>query len=220
LLDWLATELIRNGWRLKPIHKLILSSAVYAQPSRKDEGKAVKDRDNRLCWRRPSLRLEAEVIRDSLLSVGGLLDTKMYGPGTLDEGSRRRSIYFTVKRSKLIPMLQVFDAPDALGSLGERPATTIAPQALLLMNNPQVRAWAQGFARRLPAEKSLEKAVIAAYEIALTRTPTKEELADSLAFVRSQLASYQAAGRKEAQELALADFCQVLMCLNEFVYVD
>jgi cytochrome c553 len=222
LLDWLATELIRNGWRLKPIHKLIMASAVYAQSSRKDEAKAARDRDNRLCWRRPSLRLEAEVIRDALLAVGGLLDTRMYGPGTLDEGSRRRSIYFTVKRSKLIPMLQVFDAPDALGSLGERPATTIAPQALLLMNNPHVRAYAHGFARRIaPTEgTALEAAVAAGYEIALTRPPTQDELADSVAFVKSQLGSYQAAERKEARELALADFCQVLMCLNEFVYVD
>ena len=222
LLDWLATELIRNGWRLKPIHKLIVASATYAQNSRKDEAKVAKDRDNRLCWRRPSLRLEAEVIRDALLAVGGMLDTKMYGPGTLDEGSRRRSIYFTVKRSKLIPMLQVFDAPDALGSLGERPATTIAPQALLLMNNPHVRSYAHGFARRLaPTETTpLEKAVAAGYAIALTRPPTKEELADSVAFVKAQLASYLAAGRKEARELALADFCQVLTCLNEFVYVD
>jgi hypothetical protein len=222
LLDWLATELIRNGWRLKPIHKLIMASAVYAQSSHKDEAKAAKDRDNHLCWRRPSLRLEAEVIRDALLAVGGVLDTKMYGPGTLDETSRRRSIYFTVKRSKLIPMLQVFDAPDALGSQGERPATTIAPQALLMMNNPHVRAYAHGFARRIaPTETtSLEAAVAAGYEVALTRPPTKAELADSVAFVKSQLASYQAAGRKEARELALADFCQVLVCLNEFVYVD
>ena len=222
LLDWLATELIRNGWRLKPIHKLIMASAVYAQSSRKDEAKVAKDRDNHLCWRRPSLRLEAEAIRDSLLAVGGMLDTKMYGPGTLDEASRRRSIYFTVKRSKLIPMLQVFDAPDALGSLGERPATTIAPQALLLMNNPHVRSYAHGLARRIaPTEgTTLEAAVAAGYEIALTRPPTKNELADSTAFVKSQLASYREVGRKDARAQALADFCQVLLCLNEFVYVD
>ena len=222
LLDWLAAELIRNGWRLKPIHKLIMASAVYTQSSHQDAAKVAKDRDNRLCWRRPSLRLEAEVIRDALLAVGGLLDTKMYGPGTLDEGSRRRSIYFTVKRSKLIPMLQVFDAPDGLGSLGERPATTIAPQALLLMNNAHVRSCARGFARRIaPAEGTpLEDAVAVGYEIALTRKPTKEELADSVGFVNAQLAGYRAAGHREARELALADFCQVLLCLNEFVYVD
>ncbi len=222
LLDWLAGELVRSGWRLKPIHKLIMTSATYAQGSGHDEAKAVKDRDNRLFWRRPPLRLEAEAVRDSLLAVGGVFDARMYGPGTLDEASRRRSVYFTVKRSKLIPMLQVFDAPDGLVGLAERPATTIAPQALLLMNNPHVRSWARGFARRIaPAEtRSVEQAVTAGYNVALGRRPTEGELADSAAFVRSQLASYQAVGDKDARELALADFCQVLMCLNEFVYVD
>src|SRR5262245_13020104 len=220
VLDWLASELIRNGWKLKPIHKLIVLSATYAQDSGNDKAKEAKDRDNHLFWRRPSLRLEAEAIRDSLLAVGGMLDTTMYGPGTLDEASRRRSIYFTVKRSKLIPMLQVFDAPEALVSLGERPATTIAPQALLLMNNAHVRSWAQGFARRIaPVESTpIEDAVAAGYRIALTREPTRQELADSTAFLKAQLAAYTAERRKDAREQALADFCQVLMCVNEFIY--
>jgi Protein of unknown function (DUF1549)/Protein of unknown function (DUF1553)/Planctomycete cytochrome C len=222
LLDWLARELIRNGWRLKPIHRLILTSAVYAQSSETDESKVLKDRDNRLFWRRPPQRLEAEVIRDSLLTVGDMLDTRMSGPGTLDEGSRRRSIYFTVKRSKLIPMLQVFDAPEALTSAAERSTTTIAPQALLLMNNAQVRSYVRGFSRRIaPSENgSVEDAVKAGYQVALARAPTAGELADSAAFIRSQEASYRAAGTKEARELALADFCQVLVCLNEFVYTE
>src|SRR5207248_3479727 len=103
LLDWLASELIRHNWRLKPIHKLIVSSAAYAQSSQVDPMKAARDADNRLFWRRPALRLEAEAIRDSLLHVGGALDLTMYGPGTLEEGSKRRSNYFTMKRSKLIP---------------------------------------------------------------------------------------------------------------------
>src|SRR5205823_3795256 len=139
-----------------------------------------------LFWRRPALRLEAEAIRDSLLHVGGALDLTMYGPGTLDEGSRRRSIYFTMKRSKLIPMMQVFDAPEALVSVGERPRTTVAPQALLLMNNPHVRSYARGFARRLSAVSSMEEAVKLGYRIALTREPTADELRESAAFVRMQ----------------------------------
>src|SRR5262249_36926860 len=126
------------------------------------------------------------------------------------------------KRSKLIPMLQVFDAPESLTSLGERPATTIAPQALLLMNNPHVRSWAHGFARRIaPTQVTpIKDAIAAGYRIALTREPTRQELADATAFVKSQLASYMAEGKKDAREHALADFCQVLMCLNEFIYVD
>jgi cytochrome c553 len=220
LLDWLATELIRNGWKLKPIHKLIVTSAAFAQSSHLDPAKAAKDSDNRLFWRRPSLRLEAEVIRDSLLSVGGMLDTTMYGPGTLDEASKRRSIYFTVKRSKLIPMLQVFDAPDALGGIGERPQTTVAPQALLLMNNPHVRSYARGFAQRIAAAPTMEEAIKQGYRIALTREPTKDELTESAAFVKGEMETHKAAGAQEARVRALADFCQVLMCMNEFIYVD
>jgi hypothetical protein len=219
LLDFLARELINNGWQLKPIHKLIMTSAVYRQGSTFDEARAKVDRDNKLLWRRPPRRLEAEIIRDTMLAVSGALDERFYGPGTLDENSKRRSIYFTVKRSKLIPMMQIFDAPDALGGLAERPTTTIAPQALHLMNSPQVRAWARSYARRVaPTEDvSIETAVKTAYLIALSRLPDKEELADSVAFVEKQRTTYAGPDRRER---ALADFCQVLLCLNEFVYVE
>src|SRR5213078_4482872 len=90
LLDWLANELIRNGWRLKPIHKLIMSSATYLQSSRIDAAKTQIDPANHLCWRRPRQRLEAEVLRDALLAVSGELDQTMFGPSTLDENSQRR----------------------------------------------------------------------------------------------------------------------------------
>src|SRR5262249_27269975 len=164
----------------------------------------------------------AEAIRDSMLAVSGVLDDRMFGPGTLDEASRRRSIYFTIKRSKLIPMMQVFDAPDAQTGVGERPSTTIAPQALLLMNNPHVRDWARSFAKRLaPDERTpVEEAVRWGYQIALARPPSAEELADSVAFVKVQAELYRAARQPLGRELALADFCQVLMGLNEFVYAD
>jgi hypothetical protein len=222
LLDWLAGQLIQNGWKLKPIHKLIMTSAVYRQSSQLDQAKAKADNDNKLFWRRPKSRLEAEVVRDALLAVAGTLDTKMYGPGTLDPATKRRSIYFTVKRSQLVSMMTVFDAPDALAGIGDRPTTTIAPQALLLMNNPQVRAGARGFAKRVAPDSktSLEDAVKSGYLMALTRAPDAEELADSLAFVKQQMESYKAAGKGDPRELALADFCQALLCLNEFVYVE
>jgi hypothetical protein len=222
LLDWLAAELIKNDWRLKPIHKLIMSSAVYQQTSEPDEARKRLDSHNRLFWRRLPHRLEAEVIRDALLAVSSRLDLTMFGPGTLDQGSKRRSIYFTVKRSKLLPVMQLFDAPEALTSVGERPTTTIAPQALLLMNNPHVRACARGFAKRIDPDRKtpVEDALKAAYQISLTRLPTAEELSDSAAFVKQQVASYMAAGKNDARELGYADFCQVLICLNEFVYVE
>jgi len=219
LLDYLAQELINNGWRLKPIHKLIMTSAVYQQSTQMDETKAKIDRDNKLYWRQPARRLEAEIIRDAILAVSGELDTKQFGPGTLDDKTKRRSIYFTVKRSKLMPMMVIFDAPEALGGMAERPTTTIAPQALHLLNNPQVRQAARSFAKRIAPEATttLDAAVRQAYLIALARQPSREELADGIAFVEQQMRTYPENQRRDA---ALADFCQVLLCLNEFIYVD
>jgi hypothetical protein len=214
LLDFLATELIRGGWKLKPIHKLIVTSAAYKQSSARDETKAKADPENKLVWRQPVRRLSAEVIRDSILAVGGRLNTTMYGPGHLSEESPRRSIYFTMKRSKLIPALVVFDAPDGTVGVGDRPSTTIAPQALHLMNNPQVRAAAHGFAKRVLGDGKIgdEDAVKLAYRIALCRAPSAEELADALPFIKGRTG--------EARETAFADFCQVLFCLNEFLYAE
>jgi hypothetical protein len=124
---------------------------------------------------------------------------------------RRRSIYFFVKRSKLVPIMMLFDWPDALQGLGQRSATTVAPQALALMNHPQVQAYAAGLAKRVGGG-SVEEGVKRAYEIALGRPPAMEELADAVAFVNEQ----SAAGRERAMGL----FCQALFGLNEFIYVE
>jgi mono/diheme cytochrome c family protein len=222
LLDWLARQLIDNGWHLKPIHKLILTSTVYRQSGKLDEAKLRIDRDNRLFWHGPHYRLEAEAIRDSLLAVSGSLDDRMFGPGTLNPNTTRRSVYFTVKHSSLIPMMTVFDAPDASQSVGERPTTTIAPQALFLMNNPNVRQYAISFARRIAPEtrNALESAIERAYMTALARPPDAGELAEAVSFVKHQTESYQLTKKSDPQEAALADFCQVVFCLNEFIYVD
>jgi hypothetical protein len=222
LLDWLAAELIRGGWRLKPMHRLIMTSATYMESGDHDPAKAASDRDNRLFWRFNSRRLEGEVIRDSILAVSGTLDRRMLGPGTLDPAQRRRSIYFTVKRSQLIPVMMLFDAPDALQGIGQRPTTTIAPQALLLMNNPQVREYARAFAAKLAPDESisLESAVHSAFLHALARPPSSEDAADAISFINQQHQSYQSAGISDARQLALADFCQTLFCLNEFAYVE
>jgi hypothetical protein len=212
LLDFLARELVAGGWRLKPLHRLIMTSAVYTQSTAWDERRAAVDRENALWWRRPVTRLEGEAIRDSMLAVSGQLDPTMYGPGTLDESMRRRSIYFFVKRSKLIPMMTLFDWPDALGGLGQRSSTTIAPQALALMNHPQVRAYADAFAKPLlpTAQRSLPEAVTKAYRTALARDPDSEELEDAVSFVRGQA----------DLETGLTAFCQAVFGLNEFIYVE
>ena len=119
-----------------------------------------------------------------------------------------------MKRSKLIPSLPVFDAPDGTAGVGERSSTTIAPQALHLMNNPQVRAAAKGFAKRILGNGTLGDldAVKKAYKAALCREPTVEELAGASAFLKGHTGP--------AREAALADFCQVLFCLNEFLYAE
>ncbi len=222
LLDYLATELISNGWRLKPIHKLIMTSAAYMQTSDFASDKSLADPLNTLVWRQNYRRLEAEAIRDSMLAISQQLDPAMFGPGTLNGSMKRRSIYFFIKRSQLIPIMTLFDMPEPLVSQGSRPATTIAPQALLFMNNAQVRSFATSFAKRIvpAAEKSLDDAVAQAYLIALGRKPNARETADNAAFIRGQMASYDSRKKGNSRELALADFCQVVMCLNEFVYVE
>ena len=231
LLDWLAGELIRGGWRLKPIHQLILNSSTYQQSSviSKSEARG-ETRTNSLntgslitdSFSPKPQRLEAEAIRDSLLFVSGVLDTNMFGAGTLDEASRRASIYFTVKRSRLIPAMQAFDAPDPLVSQGTRPTTTIAPQALLLMNSPHVRSWASAFSKRFASlpEQPLTEAVARAYTLALNRPPTKRERAEGVDFINEQMTRYRAEQKLDARELALTDFAQVVLSLNEFIYVD
>jgi len=220
LLDWLAGELVRNGWHLKPLHKLMMTSATYRQNNAVDTRRQAADPDNRLLWHRPPQRLEAEIIRDSILAVSGRLDKTQFGPGSLDERMLRRSVYFTIKRSKLIPMMVSFDAPDSLQGMGRRPQTTVAPQALLLLNNAQVRAAAAAFARKLSLLKTESEAATAAYRAALGRAPDKDELADAVQFLQAQTSSYQGDGKPDPRQRALADFCQVLFGLNEFSYID
>ncbi len=221
LLDWLAGELIRGGWRLKPMHRLMMTSHAYRQSSAVSEAKAQRDPNNSLVSRRVSSRLEAEAIRDSLLWITGALDATPFGPGTLDESSRRRSIYFTVKRSQLIPSMQAFDAPEPLVSQGTRPATTVAPQALWLMNNPQIRQWADHWAKEY-AGPSADAArwLPMAYQQALQRPPNPTESKASLDFLARQADRYRKAGTGHPEQRAATDLLHALLSLNEVIYVD
>ena len=223
LLDWLAGEFIRGGWRLKPMHRLIMTSGAYRQSSAASVVKVAADPENALFLRRVPQRLESEAVRDSILAVSGALNGTMFGPGTLNEDSMRRSIYFTVKRSRLMNFMVAFDAPEPLTSQGARPTTTVAPQALLLMNNPQVRKWAESFARRVETEaKSTNTAqlVARACQLALARPPRDSEMQDAVAFINAGIDYYARARKENARMLALTDFCQAVLALNEFVYVD
>ncbi len=220
LLDWLAVELIEGGWRLKPLHKKIVMSSTYRQSADYNAVKQKADPQNKLHWRRTPARLQAEVIRDSLLKMSGLLDARMYGAGTLDERMKRRSIYFMIKRSKLIPTMQLFDSPEPLVSQGSRPATIIAPQALHFMNNGQVREAAVALAAQFEKKTDDKEAINLAYQTVVGREPTELETKSISAFMQTQAGSYKAAGRNDARKLALADLSQVLFGLNEFIYVN
>ena len=219
LLDWLATDLIHNGWKLKRLHKLLMTSAVYLQTAVADDERARIDPENFYHWRRTPRRLEAEAVRDAMLSVAGMLDEKMYGPGTLDQNMRRRSIYFFIKRSKLIPMMMLFDWPEHLVSIGRRSSTTIAPQALMFMNSPQGRSYAEGVAKRLQG-KETALAIREGYRLTIGREPTEVEQKLTTEFITRQSEAYKQAGKGNGAELALIDFCQTLMSSNEFVYVE
>jgi cytochrome c553 len=217
LLDFLAGELIRGGWKLKPLHKLMMTSATYMEGAGRDAARSRADPNDTLFWRHPRQRLEGEIIRDAILATTGTLDGKMFGPGTLNPAMRRRSIYFQIKRSQLPPMMVTFDAPDTLTGAGLRPSTTVAPQALLLMNNEHVRTaarvWAKALAA-LPAEAAIQRA----YRAALGREPAADEAQIASQFLKTQTDSYGA--KKDAVELALTDFCQSMLSLNEFIYVE
>jgi len=224
LLDWLARELIRHEGRLKPLHKLLMTSGVYLQSTAAEPAKEQADPGNQLWVRRLPRRLEAEPIRDCMLAVAGKLDRTMYGPGTKDEKSVRRSVYFTIKRSQLIGSMVVFDAPEPLVSQGSRPTTTVAPQALLVLNGPQVRTWAEAFAARVLSETAAPSdwPNIAAqvYSLALNRAPTAAESAAATKYLQHMTDVYSAAKQADPRSTALADFCQVVFGLNEFVYEE
>jgi hypothetical protein len=219
LLEWLANELVEHNWQLKRLHRMMMTSSVYMQSAEFDESRAQIDRENTLLWRWKPRRLEAEAIRDSMLSVSGKLDRTMFGPGTLDQNMTRRSVYFFIKRSRLIPMMMLFDWPEHLVSIGQRSSTTIAPQALMFLNSPQGRQYAQAFAARLPQD-SLQDSITEAYRLAFARRPSSQELKLSSAFVEQQQAIYREENVTDAEAAALTDLCQALMSMNEFVYVD
>jgi hypothetical protein len=220
LLEFLAGELVRGGWKLKTLHRLMMLSETYQQSHEVNPANAKLDPANRYLWHFRPRRLEAETIRDTLLAVGGNLDPKMFGPSVL-ENTARRSVYLRVKRSELIPIMTMFDAPEPTQSIGERIITTVPTQALAMMNSPFVRQQAEKLFERIrPAKDApLEEVIDRGYQVAFARSPSSEERARMLAFIEQQR-STMGANTAETTNKALVEFCHVLVCLNEFVYVD
>ena len=218
LLDWLAVDLVQGGWKLKRLHKAIVTSAVYRQSSASDAPRIAADSENALLWRWTPRRLEAEPIRDTLLSVAGKLDPAMYGPGTLDPSMTRRSVYFFIKRSQLIPAMMLFDWPEHLVSIGQRGVTTTAPQALMFMNSPLGRTAAEGLAERMTSPNQ-EESIAKGYQIAFGREPTAEEVKIAADFLQAQTTAHEHDAKSDPGKLALVDFCQALLSMSELIYV-
>ena len=219
LLDWLAQELINREWNLKAIQRLILNSATYRQSSTHSEAASKMDPRNELLWRFPPRRLEAEAIRDSMLATSGLLDETPFGPGTLDPEMPRRSIYFFVKRSQVVPLMLLFDFPEPLVSIGKRASTNIAPQGLTLMNSPIVRRYALGLASRASDNSNpgkLANTINQLFEIAYGREASKSEIEQSALFLEQQRQRSPDGSHIEA----LADLAQSLFMSNEFLWIQ
>ncbi len=222
LLDYLASELIRGGWRLKPLVRQIMLSAVYMQGADEREANRTRDPENKLWWQRPALRLEGEIIRDTLLSVGGRLDRTMFGQSIEEFSIPRRSVYLRVRRSELFPFLILFDAPEATQSIGDRGTTTQPTQALAMMNSSLVRETADRLRKAvLTPGTSFPEAVTKAYRITLSRSPSASELARMTTFLAQEQALAGGTPDLTAIEArSMARICHILLCLNEFIYVD
>jgi len=208
LLEWLAGELVSSGWSLKSIHRKIMNSAVYKRSNAVSESVRNADPENRWLARRQPRRMEAEALRDSLLFVAGILDTTQFGPSISDPLHHRRAIYSTLKRSRMPSMMTLFDSPDSLQSAEERPTTTVAPQALMLLNHPLMDQVSKGLAAK--ALSSGTDPVNALFKMALLRSPTGMELSGARAFLNP--ATDPAKGLRE--------LAQVLVLSNEFTYTD
>jgi hypothetical protein len=247
LLDWLATELVRVGGSWKMLHREIVLSATYRQqPFRKELATkltANEDPGNSLYWHFPRQRLTAERIRDAWLMASGQLNEVMYGAGVRPElppkfgGAAswkvsenpadrvRRSVYIFAKRNLPYPLLQVFDLPDMHESCGCRTQTTIAPQALMLINSELVLAAADQLSRRVRDEVQTadpQAAITQLWRITYGRDPRPDELSKSQEFLADQQALAANAGGdpETALQAAWTDLCHAVLNANEFLFVE
>jgi hypothetical protein len=211
LLDWLAARFVAGGWSVKQMHRLILRSATYQQSSTPTAEALRHDADNRLWGRQNRRRLEAEALRDSLLAAAGRLDRTMGGPADRDFAKPRRTVYQMTIRSDRSGYGPLFDSADPTAPVDRRTESTVAPQALFLMNHPFVREQARAVARLLAAVPSVtDQRIETAYRLLYGRPPSAEELSTGRELL----------GDQAAKESAWVTYCQVLLCANEFLYVD
>ena len=212
LLDWLALELIKSGWSIKAMHRLIMGSATYQQSATAPVPTVQADPENRLLGRQNRRRLSAEEVRDSLLAVGGALDRTAGGPSVRDIQTPRRTLYLTTVRSERATYQMLFDGADPNTIVERRTDSVIAPQALWLLNHPFVLAQAKTLAERMNREGGEEfvTRVNWLYDRLFLRAPRPEELERA----RAAFARFEGGNGKWEQ------FCHVLICSNEFSYVE
>jgi len=237
LLDWLARRFVADGWSVKSMHRLIMLSSTYQMDANAKSGTNLVDPENRLLWHFPLRRLEAEEIRDALHSVAGTLDLTMGGK-TLPLKNRefvfnhtskdattydspRRAVYMPIIRNHLYDLFEQFDFPDPAVPNGNRSATVVAPQALLMMNSELVNRSAAKFAEQLLADKDASDArrLELAYVKAYGRTPSSAERKRAERFLNE----FQAADGKDttaARTEAWTVLCQTLLAANEFIYLN
>jgi hypothetical protein len=214
LLDDLASKFVQEGWSLKKLHRRVMLSATYQQSSRTNHAAREQDPEDRWLGRFASRRLEAEAIRDAMLSVSGKLDAKFGGPAGDDLNILRRTLYVQTARWDRGGYAMLFDAANPDASTDQRTVSTVAPQALWLLNHPFVLRQADAFADRLIREvpRDEEARVQRAYLLLFGRRPRAEEMEVAITFLGQT---------KEAEsKAAWKDFAHLLLCSNEFVFLD
>ncbi|MFO0901005.1 MAG: DUF1549 and DUF1553 domain-containing protein [Pirellulales bacterium] len=240
LLDWLAADLVVNGWRLKRLHRLIVTSATYRQSAMVDPAAsqlaASVDPANDLLWHARRQRLDGEAIRDAMLAVAGELNQRMHGPSARPElpaglsdryawkadaeaGDRnRRSVYVFAKRNMRYPLFEAFDQPDLFQSCSRRAVTVTAPQSLLLLNSGLTLELAEAWAKRLLEASPNDPRALAeqAYLQAFGRAPSDEEAKAAVAFLlgrtRASRGADQAAGEGASESSTLAPAAAADFC--------
>ena len=245
LLEWLASEFQRSGWRIKPMIRRLMLTEAYRQSSTRSGREAGAgpdpeqvDPDNRLLWRMRTRRLESEVIRDSMLAVSGKLDPRLGGPPiptkvqadgmvVFDEDKMaaaedryRRSLYLVARRRFSLSMLGVFDHPVMSTNATQRSSSAVVLQSLMMLNDEEVNEQAVFFARRVAEAAGGDPGdrISRAFRVAFGRPPADDELDWALAFYEREKERFQTSPSAEIS--ALAGICHVLLNSNEFLYVE
>ncbi|MFM9961997.1 MAG: DUF1553 domain-containing protein, partial [Planctomycetaceae bacterium] len=237
LLDWLSRRFIGFGWSRKSLHREIMLSSAYQMRTTFNEAAFLADPDNRLWWRRNRRRLEVEAVRDSLLAVSGRLENGMggsllptanraYVTGTANffpqiYNSNRRSVYLPVVRSALYELFQVFDFAEPSVLNGKRDSTTLATQALFMLNSPLVAEQAREVAQQLLARPDLDDVarIRLAFLTCYQREPLSSERNRCLDFL-DRLEAAQPAGAADRRLAAWRGLCRTLLAANEFLFVE